>query len=152
VQFGTANRRYLGAEILPERTVTLNAYRERQIRFRTVVANHGSRYSPSQIKNGKMVGQFDVTLSDMNIADDVRFGAVRPADLLAHERPLRVARDSVPGMNAVAQVERWVDRGINLPMVELNEVMRWQALVDKTVKLRGDNGFTEDVNYPSMTS
>lgn len=148
VQFGTANRRYLGAEILPERTVTVNAYRENQIRFRTVVANHGSRYSPSQMKNGKIVGHFDVVLSNMSIADDFD-SALYDQILLALAPVQGSVRESVPAMNAVAQVERWIDRGINLPMVELNEVMRWQAIVDRVVKLRGDNGFTEDVNYPS---
>lgn len=148
VQFGTANRRYLGAEVLPERTVTLNAYRENQIRFRTVVANHGSRYSPSQMKNGKIAGHFDVVLSNNNIADDFD-SALYDQLLLAIAGQSGSVRDSVPAMNAVAQVERWIDRGINLPMVELNEVMRWQAIVDRVVKLRGDNGFSEDVNYPS---
>lgn len=147
VQFGTPTRRYIGAEILPERQVTANDYTERQIRFRTVIANHGSRYSPSQKKNGKMLGQFRVTLSDSNIADD--FDSALYDQLLLTLAPLTGSLNaSVPGMNAVAQVERWIDRGINLPMVELNELMRWQALVDKTVKLRGDGGYTEDIDYP----
>lgn len=147
VQFGSANRRYLGAEILPERTVTVNAFRETQIRYRTVIANAGSRYSPSQKKNGKLVGHFDVILSDSNIADD--FDAALYDQLILMLSGLTGSlRESVPGMTAVANVERWIDRGINLPLVELNELMRWQALVDKKVKLRGDNGYTEDVNYP----
>lgn len=149
VQFGTANRRYLGAEILPERTVTLNAFRESQIRFRTVVANHGSRYSPSQMKNGKLVGHFDVVLSNSNIADDFDSALYDSILLAIAGVGAGSVRDSVPAMNAVAQVERWIDRGINLPMVELNEVMRWQAIVDRVVKLRGDGGFEEDVNYPT---
>lgn len=147
VQFGTASRRYLGATILPERPVTANDYMERQIRYRTVIANAGSRYSPSQKKNGKLVGAFRVTLSDSNIADD--FDSELYDQLILMLNPLTGSlNQSLPGMQAVAQVERWIDRGINLPLVELNELMRWQALVDKKVKLRGDNGYEEDINYP----
>lgn len=149
VQFGSANRRLLGAEILPERSVTVNEFTETQIKYRTIVANHGSRYSPSQIKNGKMVGHFRVVLSDSSIADT--FSAAEYDALLMAIAPVSgPINASVPAMSAVAQLERWVDRGINLPLVELNEVMRWQAIIDRVVKLRGDNGYTEDVNYPSF--
>ncbi len=149
VQFGTANRRYLGAEILPERTVTVNAYRETQIKYRTVIANHNSRYSPSTRKNGKLIGHFDVVLSDSSISDE--FSSADYDALIMAIAPLSGPIDAnMPAMSAIAQLERWVDTAINLPLVELNEVMRWQAIVNKSVKLRGDNGYTEDVAYPSF--
>lgn len=148
VQFGTATRRYLGAEILPERTVTANQYREYNIAYRTVVANHGDRYSPAQRKGSKFVGHFDVVLSDSDIADE--FTGQEYDTLLQILTPINGPIDgSVQGMAAIAQLNRWVDKGINLPLVELNEKMRWQALVDKKVTLLGDNGYKEDINYPS---
>lgn len=149
VQFGTDTRAYLGATILPERTVRTNAYRESKIGFRTLVANHGSRYSPAQRKNGKFIGHFDVVLSDSDIADE--FTGEEYDTLLDLITPIvgPIDGQSVPGMAAIAQVARWIDKGINLPLVEVNEVMRWQALVDKKVTLRGDNGYKEDINYPS---
>lgn len=149
VQFGTPNRRYVGAEILPERQVTVNMYRENKISYRTVVANHGNRYSPAQRKGSKFVGHFDVILSDSDIADE--FTAAEYDTLLQMITPLTGAIDaSQPALAAVAQLSRWMDKGINLPMIELNEKMRWEALVDKKVLCRGDNGFKEDINYPSF--
>jgi hypothetical protein len=149
VQFGTAARRYIGAEILPERRVTVNAFRENKISYRTVVANHGDRYSPAQRKSGKFVGHFDVTLADSDIADE--FTGHEYDTLLQMIIPLQGPIDaSMPAMTAVAQVNRWIDKGINLPLVELNEKMRWQALVDKKVTLLGDNGYKEDINYPQF--
>ncbi len=68
-QFGTPKRSYLGAEILPEKTVEENAYREDGIRYRTVIANSGSRYSPSQKEDGgALVGTFLVELGNQDIA------------------------------------------------------------------------------------
>lgn len=148
VQFGTATRRYLGAEILPERTVTTNQYREYNISYRTVVANHGDRYSPAQRKGSKFIGHFDVVLSDSDIADE--FTGREYDDLLQIIVPINGPVDgNVPGMAAVAQLNRWVDKGINLPLVELNEKMRWQAMVDKQVVAVGDNNYRENINYPS---
>lgn len=147
VQFGTGTRRYIGAEILPERQVTVNQFREVKINYRTVVANHGDRYSPAQRKSGKFVGHFDVVLSDSDIADE--FTGAEYDALLQLITPISGPIDaSVQGMAAVGQLNRWVDKGINLPLVELNEKMRWQALVSKKVSLLGDNGYKEDINYP----
>lgn len=149
VQFGTPQRTYVGASILPERTVRQNAYRESRIGYRTLVANHGSRYAPAQRKNGKFVGHFDVILSDSDIADE--FTGEEYDTLLAMLTPITgpITADNAVGMAAVAQLVRWIDKGINLPLVEVNEKMRWEALVDKRVVLRGDNGYRENINYPS---
>jgi hypothetical protein len=149
VQFGTGTRRYIGAEILPERQVTVNMFRETKVSYRTVLANHGDRYSPAQKKNGKFVGHFDVILSDSDIADE--FTGAEYDALIQLITPLTGPIDAaVQGMAAVGQLNRWMDKGINLPMVELNEKMRWQALVNKQVNLRGDNGYKEDINYPKF--
>jgi hypothetical protein len=61
-------RTYLGATLLPERTVEENDYRESQIHFRTVIANDGTRYSPAQIKDdGQIAGEMAVSLGHNDI-------------------------------------------------------------------------------------
>lgn len=70
-QFGSPARRYIGAELLPEKEVEQNAYRETDVRYQTVIANDGSRYSPSQKKDGKIVGSFLVELGHADIARDI---------------------------------------------------------------------------------
>jgi hypothetical protein len=42
-------RVYLGPSLLPERR-TENAFTDYGVRFRTVIANDGTRYSPAQLK------------------------------------------------------------------------------------------------------
>jgi hypothetical protein len=51
-------------------------------------------------------------------------------------------------IQAAAQVMRFLDRSIREPMLMLNELYRWQAIIDGVVKRRGSNGYSEDVNYP----
>lgn len=148
-QFGTKNRAYLGARYLPERKVNTNAFRETKISYRTVIANNGDRYSPAQKKNGKLIGHFDVILADNDIADD--FTGVEYDALIQFISPIVGPVDG----NAVVsraglQLQNWVDKAINLPMVELNEKQRWEAMVNKAVVITGDNGYVETINYPKF--
>lgn len=159
-QFGTQTRRYIGAELLPERNVEVNQYTEEQIRYRTVVANAGTRYSPTQRKGGALVGSFDVKLAESDIQNEltsrdydtiVRLvqgaGAIMGAGF-----PSPGNVPVPPTLAAAAQVTRFVDTVIVRALVEVLEVWRWQALVNKLVKLRGDNGYSEDVGYPQFAS
>jgi len=136
-QFGTRQRRYIGAEIMPERLVNENQYTEEQVRYRTVVANAGTRYSPVQKKKGVLVGSFDVKLAESDIGSEL---TSRDYDAL---RRLAI-RGS---LDAVRNATRWVETTLNLPLVEWIERARWQAIVNAVVQLRGDNDFTEDVAY-----
>lgn len=136
-QFGTARRRYMGAEIMPERPVTDNAYKEEQIKYRTVVANAGTRYSPTQKKRGVLVGSFDVQLAESDIASEL---TSREYDVL---RRLAI-RGS---LDAVASATQFLERTVNRPLIEWIERARWQAIVDALVQLRGDNDYKEDVAY-----
>src|SRR5678815_1848366 len=70
-QFGTRNRQRLGARILPVRNVPLNQYTEDQIRYRSPIANAGTRYSPVQLKGGALVGSFDVKLAEQDIGSQL---------------------------------------------------------------------------------
>lgn len=150
-QFGSKTRRYIGAELLPERPVSINNYIEEKISYRTIVANAGTRYSPSQKKGGSLVGSFPVRLAHQDIANEL---TSQEYDTLiqylkagyAYAGPLN---QNQPGMQAIAQLTNWLDTTIVRALVEVLEVYRWQAIVNKVVTLTGDNGFTDTVKYPS---
>jgi hypothetical protein len=138
-QFGTPNRRYLGSELLPERQVEENVYMETAIRYRTVVANAGTRYSPVQIKGPNiLVGEFLVKLGEQDIGAEF---TSRDYDGLLR----LLGRDA--SMEAIANLTRWLDISITRALLDLNEVYRWQCLIDALVQLRGNNGYAEDVAY-----
>lgn len=137
-QFGEAARRYLGAEILPEREVPENAYREERIRYRTNISNAGTRYSPVQMKGNELFGEFLVELAESDIGGEL---TARDYDTLV--RLLSSSSD----MQAIGRLLNWSDVVLNRSMVEYNERQRWQAIVAAIVQLRGDEGFTEDVLY-----
>lgn len=141
-QFGTANRSYLGATILPEKTVTENKYREEGIKFRSIIANNGTRYSPVQLKGGIHVASFDVELSNSDIGSQFT-GADYDALL---NMLLRAGSDGTITTQAMVQILNWIDWTINRPLVERNEKMRWDALVDASIVLTGDDGYTETVS------
>ena len=137
-QFGIAPRRYIGAELLPERRVEENAYREDAIRYRTVIANDGTRYSPSQKKAGEIVGSFLVELGESDIAREF---TARDYDAL-----LRLLGRNL-SMDAAVTLVNWLDRTVNLALAEKNELQRWQAIVSASVTRSGDNDYTETVDY-----
>ncbi|MEO7102866.1 MAG: major capsid protein [Gemmatimonadaceae bacterium] len=137
-QFGTPQRRYIGAELLPNRTVEVNNYIEEFIRYRSVIANAGTRYSPTQKKGGALVGSMQV-----NLAESDRASELTGRDYDALQRILG-RNDS---FQAIAQITNFVDLTINVPLEEWLERARWQAIVSASVQLRGDNGYTEDVAY-----
>jgi len=137
-QFGQPARRLLGAEILPEQTVEENAYREEAIRYRTIVSNDGTRYSPVQMKGGELLGEFLVELGESDIGREL---TARDYDALV--RLLRNSSD----MQAIGRLLNWSDTVLNQALLEGNERQRWQAIVSAVVQRRGDNGYSEDVTY-----
>lgn len=139
-QFGTSRRRYLGAEILPEREVPVNAYTESAIRFRSVIANDGTRYSPAQKKaNGVLIGSFKVDLGHQDIATEM--------DAQTYDA-LRMYLGNDSDMEAMARMANWIDGAVNRPLIESVERARWQAVLDAQVIRAGDNGYMEPVGYP----
>jgi len=141
-QFGRRTRRYVGAELLPEITQTENAYREEFVRYRTVVANDGTRYSPVQKKAGDLIGSFLVELAHSDIGREL---SGRQYDNL-----LRYLQTNA-SMEAVASITNWLDTTVNLALVENNERMRWEAIVAASVALRGANEYAETVAYSNPT-
>lgn len=138
-QFGPPTRQLLGATLLPERLVPLNSYRERNIRYRTVIANNGTRYSPTQIKEDRsMVGSMLVELAETDIARQFT------ADEYDAFLELLMSR---PTMDAVVAMTDWLDTTVNRALLDLNEKQRWQAIVDAQIVMTGDNGYTETLAY-----
>lgn len=137
-QFGRTGRRYVGATLLPERTVPENAYREEAVRYRTVIANDGTRYSPTQLKAGDLIGSFLVELGESDIA--------RQFDSQMYDALLRYLMSNQT-MDAVASVTNWLDTTVNLALIEHDEKQRWQAIVDASVVRAGDNAYAETVTY-----
>jgi hypothetical protein len=141
VQFGTSARPYVGASILPERTVEDNEYTDENIRYQTVIANDGSRYSPAQLKaSGAIIGQMKVSLGNQDIA---RQFTGREYDVL-----LRLLNQD-RSMEATTQLIRWVDTTILRALLDLNEKQRWDAIITAQVIRVGNNGFREVVPYPN---
>ena len=145
-QFGTPEKPLLFSRLLPERLVTENAYREENIRYRTVIANNATRYSPVQIKNSVISGSFLVELGNSDIGSELK--------AKDYETLLRLV-DQASGntvntgdratMAAVAQLTRWADSTLSMPLAHKRELERSQAICDGVVTISGDDGFGYDV-------
>jgi hypothetical protein len=140
-QFGTPVRRYVGAEILPERLTNENAYRESLIRYRTVVANDSPRFTPAQKKGGvDLIGEMLVETGTQDIAVELNgreYDALVQASLRGE------------GQDVQAAIAQWVDLRVNRALIERTEIQRFQALVDASVVRVGQNGYNETVAYPN---
>lgn len=138
-QFGTPEAPLLGATLLPEQTTLVNEYRETAIRYRTVIANAGSRYSPVQIKDGSVLsGEMLVTLADEDIGAQFTGRDYDALITLLGQRP---------AMDAAVRLINWLDVAVNRALVHLTEKQRWDAIVDAQVVRKGDNGYTETITY-----
>lgn len=135
-QFGTRTRRLIGAEILPARDVEENAFTDDTVRYRTVVANAGTRYSPVQLKSGALAGSVDVKLFETDIGSEL---TSREYDIL-----LRYL-DRNQSMEAIASVVDFLDTTVVQALEELREVYRWQAIEKALIQRRGHNGYKEDI-------
>lgn len=146
-QFGTPRQPLLGASLLPERNVLDNMYVEESIRYRSPVANDGTRYSPVQLKQGMLIGSMEVKLVDSDIGSQMN-----ASDYDAFLRLIKASTGSPdnldnPGMAAVAALTNWAQQTIMWPMLFLDEKRRWEAIVDAQVTRTGDNGFSETISY-----
>lgn len=139
-QFGRPEKRYLGATILPEQE-TENEFTESAIRFRTVIAADGDRYSPAQ-KRGMAGGAawqtMEVRLGNSDIA--------REFTGRDYDGMLNLFNNGMD-MAAAEAILEWLDVEVNLALVELNEKQRWDAITNSLVMRRGDNNYVEPVFY-----
>jgi hypothetical protein len=137
-QFGTRTRRLIGAEVLPAQDTEENSYTDDTVKYRTVIANAGTRYSPVQLKQGVLSGSVDVKCFDTDIGSELT-----SRDYEALMRYLN--RNQT--MEATASVTNFLDTTVNQALEELREVYRWQAIEKALVQRRGHNGYSEDIPY-----
>lgn len=144
---------FLFADLLPEKPVPVNDYTEEGIRYRTVVANAGTRYSPAQKKKGTIVGAMRVSLGYSDIAaelDGAEYDAlIRAIEQFTGTAGVLGGDVGRPAFAATLQILDWVETQLHQPLLVHNEKNRADALVLAQVTLTGDNGFREVVNYPN---
>lgn len=138
-QFGEPGRRYLGAEFLPERLVMDHAWREEGIRFRTIIAPDGTRYSSVQRRGNDLYASFLVELGNSDIGADMT--------TQQYETLMRYANNNSMSRQAIMQVTNWSNVRIVNALIENAEYQRWQAIVNNRVVRVGDNGYREVVQY-----
>lgn len=147
VAFGPPARPYLGQSLLPERQVPENMYQETTVRYTSVIANDGGRYSPVQIKStGEMVGSMQVVLGDQDIGAEF---TARDYDALLAILAQAPNPAGGPAMSATMQLMNWTENVLVRALTDRIEVQRWQALLDASVVRKGDNGYQETVSYPN---
>lgn len=140
-QFGTPVRRYVFSEVLPERFVRENAFRESLVRYRTRLASDSPRFSPPVKKSGLgLVGDMLVELGTQSIAVGIEG---REFDNLVAE--------AAEGNDASVRemINAFVDLNAKRAIIEKQELQRAQALVNAQVVRTGDNGFGEPIDYPN---
>lgn len=137
-QFGTRAQRFLGAELLPAQDQNENAYTDDTVRYRTVVANAGTRYSPVVIKQGALVGTVKVELFDIDIGSEL---TSRDYDALVRYL------NSNQTMEAIATATDFLNTTVNMSLEMTREMYRWQAIEKAVVTRKGANGYLEPINY-----
>lgn len=145
-QFGVPSRTYLGATFLPERSVVENMFSESGIRYRSVIANDGTRYSPVQLKKSLLTGSFEVRLGHQDTGS--HFTA---EDYDSWLRLLKVSNgfNDRPAMTAISNLLNWAEMTLTRPLREKIEKQRWDALLYAKVVRSGDNGYQETVLMPN---
>jgi hypothetical protein len=150
-QFGPPTQPFLGATLLPDRMVPENSYTEEGVKYRSVIANAATRYSPVQKKGGALVGTVDVKLRDSDIGSELKAQEYDAVIRLVERAAAAGAGVNRPTMEAVAQLTRWAINTLSRPLAILDEKNRWDAIVDASVTRTGDNGYTETVTFPNPT-
>jgi hypothetical protein len=142
LQFELDSKQLLFSELLPERNVEKNQYRETGIRFRTMIANDSTRYSPPQKKNNMLVSSVLVELGDADIAAELSMEAYEAfTDLI----------DSNANQAATAQLLRMFDNSISMPLALLRERHKAEVFTQGYVTRKGANNFEEIVRFEQPT-
>lgn len=129
----------LFSTVLPERLVTENTFRDTGVRFKTVIANDNTRYSPPQYKKNMIAGSVLVEMADSDTA----------AQLSAQEYEIFIRQlDRGDTIQAIASLTRMFETGVAEPLAILRERHRVDAIAMGYIHRRGANGFQEYVHFP----
>lgn len=138
-QFGTPAMPLLGATLLPERNVGSRIVQNSGIRFRTVIAGHGNRHSPTVIRGETaLASELLVRLGDQDTGSELT-----AEDYEAFQETLNAAGE----IEAVARLLNWTEVTLNRPLMQLNEKMRWQAILDGQIADTGPNNVPILIDY-----
>ena len=144
-QFGTDDEPFLFAGLLPERTTTRNEFAETIVKHRRIVANAGTRHSPTQLKTGFVGGSINVKIGYSDIAGKLTAEDYDALVALAQQAD----GGNGPTFQGAAQVIDFVNAALVMPLRRINEVQRAAALFDGEIVARGDNGFSETYTFPA---
>ncbi len=140
-QFGTSARRYIGAELMPEKNVDEYMFREEAFQFLSTIANDETRHSPPTMQKMAQSASMNVILGDSGIASQLN---------TPEFEALRGMLNRGGDMNAMARFIKFPER-LNIALQEYNERQRWQAIVNSSisaelrrVQLTGNTRITED--------
>lgn len=141
IQFGTPDRQYLGASILPMQMSDTNAIIEDLGRFEVVIAGDGDAMSPPQIKQSAGGGELVIRLGHIDIASQMT------------GRDMKRLGQLLDGSDRSAAEEflsRWLTRAIRLGLEEKAEAQRWQMLCDGQVTVKYLDQPARTLNFPDL--
>lgn len=133
-------RPFLMSSVLPERTVSENAFRDTLMAYRTHIANDATRYSPVQFKGSAKVGEALFELTDSDIGSQF---TGREYDVLVDK--LMRTEDM---QSAATTLLDFVNRTVAIPLAAKRELQRCQAVVYGEITREGDNELLEKIQYP----
>lgn len=140
-QFGTKQRRYIGAELLPEKQVEEYMFKDEAFELLSTLANDESRHSPPTMQKMAQTAAMNVILGDSGIATQLN-----TPDFEA----LRGYLNRGNGMDALARLLQFPEK-LNLALQELNERQRMQMIVSSQIIREGDNGYKETLTFDAPT-
>ncbi|HXG86526.1 MAG TPA: major capsid protein [Pyrinomonadaceae bacterium] len=140
-QFGTKARRYIGAELMPEKTVESNMFQDEAFELLSTLANDESRHSPPTMQKIAKSAAMSVILGDSGLASQLN-----TPDFDALRRYLSRGQD----MDALSRLLEFPEK-FNTALQEYNERQRWQMIVSSNVVRDGDNGYKETLAFDAPT-
>lgn len=142
-QWGPSSRRMMSADLLPPRRVMDNSSTVEDVRYRTVAALDGTRYSPAQrVDGGELWGRVHYELGHSDILRSIegpKWDAIN--DYLNRQM----------GPQAAVALVGYFNTMIIQALVEHDELAAWDAIVYNAVTRRGNNGYYEYVEGPTLT-
>lgn len=141
LQFTADGQELLFSSLMPERLVDRNEFKEDGIRFKTLMANDSTRYSPPVKRGNAILSSTVVSLADSDIAAELT--------MQAYESFIRTLTASP--MQAVANLLRFFETGVAMPLAILREKYRADIFDKGYIERRGANDFYELVKVPEIT-
>lgn len=140
LQFSADDQEFLFSQLLPERLVSQNEFKESGIRFKTYMANDSTRYSPPVKRGNAFLSSTVVSLADSDIAAELT--------MQAYESFIRTLQASP--MQAIANLLRFFETGVAMPLSILREKYRADIFDKGYIERKGANQFYELVKVPEI--